>query len=216
MHTHRKACVLVRQEQIYFLSDLITANCSAGTVEAGLVTLKTFYSPPQVNMKINLIPFIFFSKSRAVIKCYVPTDITSYFFFNALICFFNTHLCTQLKLFKAASHIFSFPTSIYSLSLSYNPIILLIPGPFIQSKTFTCALHFLLHLICFSNRSINSLPCWSLRSSLPVGGCCRPDGCKGCSPQTLGWKAFADGRQMRQNTNEKWLTHKRRKRDKHK
>lgn len=137
-------------------------------------------------------------------------------FFNALICFFNTHLCTQLKLFKAASHIFSFPTSIYSLSLSYNPIILLIPGPFIQSKTFTCALHFLLHLICFSNRSINSLPCWNLRSSLPVGGCCRPDGCKGCSPQTLGWKAFADGRQMRQNTNEKWLTHKRRKRDKHK
>lgn len=216
MHTHRKACVLVRQEKIYFLSDLITANCSAGTVEAGLVTLKTFYSPPQVNMKINLIPFIFFSKSRAVIECYVPTDITSYFFFNALISFFNTHLCTQLKLFKAASHIFSFPTSIYSLSLSYNPIILLIPGPFIQSKTFTCALHFLLHLICFSNRSINSLPCWSLRSSLPVGGCCRPDGCKGCSPQTLGWKAFADGRQMRQNTNEKWLTHKRRKRDKHK
>lgn len=64
--------------------------------------------------------------------------------------------------------------------------------------------------------SINSLPCWSLRSSLPVGGCCRPDGCKGCSPQTLGWKAFADGRQMRQNTNEKWLTNKRRKRDKQK
>lgn len=62
----------------------------------------------------------------------------------------------------------------------------------------------------------HSLPCWSLRSSLPAGGCCRPDGCKGCSPQTLGWKAFADGRQMRQNTNEKWLTNKRRKRDKHK
>lgn len=93
MHTHRKACVLVRQEQIYFLSDLITANCSAETVKAGLVTLKTCYPPPhQVNMKINLIQFIFFSKSRAVIKCYVPTDITSYFFFNALICFFNTFM----------------------------------------------------------------------------------------------------------------------------
>lgn len=216
MHTHRKACVLVRQEQIYFLSDLITANCSAGTVKAGLVTLKTFYPPPpsQYENKSYSV-YIFFQKQ----SCHQMLRSNWHhilLFFNALICFFNTHLCTQLKLFKAASHIFSFPTSIYSLSLSYNPIILLIPGPFIQSKTFTCALHFLLHLICFSNRSINSLPCWSLRSSLPVGGCCRPDGCKGCSPQTLGWKAFADGRQMRQNTNEKWLTHKRRKRDKHK
>lgn len=68
----------------------------------------------------------------------------------------------------------------------------------------------------YPSPSINSLPCWSLRSSLPAGGCCRPDGCKGCSPQTPGWKAFADGRQMRQNTNEKWLTNKRRKRDKQK
>lgn len=217
MHTHRKACVLVRQEQIYFLSDLITANCSAGTVKAGLVTLKTCYSPPpgQYENKSYSV-YIFFQKQSCYQMLRSNWHHILLFSLNALICFFNTHLCTQLKLFKAASHIFSFPTSIYSLSLSYNPIILLIPGPFIQSKTFTCALHFLLHLICFSNRSINSLPCWSLRSSLPVGGCCRPDGCKGCSPQTLGWKAFADGRQMRQNTNEKWLTHKRRKRDKHK
>lgn len=63
MHTHRKACVLVRQEQIYFLSDLITANCSAGTVEAGLVTLKTFYSPPpgQYENKSYSV-YIFFQK----------------------------------------------------------------------------------------------------------------------------------------------------------
>lgn len=59
------------------------------------------------------------------------------------------------------------------------------------------------------------LPGCCCSGSRPGGSCCRPGGCTGCSPQTRGWKAIADGRQMRQNTNEKWFTNKR-KRDKHK
>lgn len=124
MHTHRKACVLVRQEQIYFLT-LLLLTAVQELLRPDWSRWKRVIPPPppgQYENKSSSV-YIFFQKQ----SCYQTLRSNWHhillFFLNALICFFNTHLTRNWSSLKLQV--------IYSVS----------PLQYIQSKPFLQSYH---------------------------------------------------------------------------